>query len=54
MLRSSGFEPSPSCFENMLWYFDTRVSSHMFRDENIFKELTKVEARHVTFEMHPR
>jgi len=49
MSRSLGIEPSPSCSDNLLWYFDTRGSSHMFRDENLFKELTKVKAGHVSF-----
>ena len=39
----------PSCSDNSVWYLDTGASNHMCRDENFFKELTKVDAGHVSF-----
>jgi len=49
MFRRSGAELSPCCSNNSVWYLDTRASNHMCRDENLFMELTKVEAGHVSF-----
>ena len=49
MSRRSGAELSPSCSNNSVWYLDTGASNHMCGDENLFKELTKVDAGHVSF-----
>jgi len=49
MSRRSGAELSPSCSDNSVWYLDTGASNHMCGDENLFKELTKVDAGHVSF-----
>jgi len=49
MSRRSGAELSPSCSDNLVWYLDTGASNHMCGDENLFKELTKVDAGHVSF-----
>jgi len=49
MSRRSGVELSPSCSDNSVWYLDTGASNHMCGDENLFKELTKVDAGHVSF-----
>jgi len=49
MSRRSGSELSPSCSDNLVWYLDTGASNHMCRDENLFKQLTKVDAGHVSF-----
>ena len=42
-------ELSLSCFDNLVWYLDTGASNHMCGDENLFKELTKVDVGHVSF-----
>ena len=49
MSRRSGAELSPSCSDNSVWYLDTGASNHMCEDENLFKELTKVDVGHVSF-----
>jgi len=49
MSRSSGAKLSPSYYDNSVWYLDIRASNHMCGDENLFKERTKVEVRHVSF-----
>jgi len=49
MSRRSGAELSSSCSDNSVWYVDTGASNHMCGDENLFKELTKVDAGHVSF-----
>jgi len=47
--RISGAELSLSCSDNSVWYLDTGASNHMCGDDNLFKELTKVDAGHVSF-----
>jgi len=49
MSRRSGVELSPSCLDNSVWYFDIGANNHMCKDENLFKELTKVEVGHISF-----
>jgi len=49
MSRSSSAKPSPSCSDNSVWYLDRGASIHMCGDENLFKKLFKVDARHVSF-----
>jgi len=49
MSRRSGVELSLSCSDNLVWYLDIGASNHMCEDENLFKELTKVDAGHVSF-----
>jgi len=34
---------------NSIWYLDTGASNHMCGDENMFDELSKIEAGHVSF-----
>jgi len=46
---SSGTEPSSNCFDNSVWYLDTRASNHMCKDVNFFRELSKVKVRHMSF-----
>jgi len=47
--RRSGAELSSSCSNNSVWYLDTGASNDICEDENLFKELTKVDAGHVSF-----
>jgi len=49
MSRRSSVELSPSCSDNSVSYLDTGASNHMYGDENFFKELSKVDAGHVSF-----
>jgi len=59
LTRSSDIELGPNSSRNTefglrvqnnsIWYLDTGASNHMCGDENMFDELSKIEARHVSF-----
>jgi len=37
------------CQNNSIWYLNIRDSNHICGDENMFDELSKIEAGHVSF-----
>lgn len=45
----SGVKQSPSYPNNSVWYLDIGVRNHKCGDENLFKELSKVEVENVSF-----